>query len=150
MGNVKEFNAELAAWTEKVVMPAAAKMQRDVIRDTAYGFVDGNPVGDPTTWVSQRPKPGYKGGHSKRNWRVYLYRSYEGGEKNGVDPSGILVKSEIDSVIARIADKPVDFVTISNPVEYMDRLANGWSKQAPAGWIEAVVASVTQKYARVR
>jgi len=150
MANVQQFNAELAAWMERVVMPAAAQMQRDVLRDTAYGFVDGNPVGDPRFWVSQRPKPGYVGGHSKRNWRVYLHRSYEGGERNGVDPTGQLVKSEIDVVVGRIGAKPVDFVTISNPVEYMERLANGWSKQAPAGWIEAVVARVTQKYARVK
>lgn len=149
MSTLPQFNAELAAWPQKVLAESGTKMQRDILTDLFVGFVDGNPVGDPRLWKRRAP-PDYEGGHSKRNWRVYLHRDYAAAERAGIDPTGSIVKAEAAAVIGRIRTKPVDFATISNPVEYMDALANGWSKQAPAGWMEQNVARVSAKYARVR
>ena len=150
MSTLPQFNAELASWTDRVALQDGAKMQRDLLTDLLYGVVDGNPVGDPRLWNPPVAPKGYKGGHSKRNWRVYLHRDYSGGERPGVDPTGSVVKAEGRAVIARITTRPVNFATIANPVEYMDALANGWSSQAPAGWIEQTIARVSARYQRVR
>jgi hypothetical protein len=45
--------------------------------------------------------------------------------------------------------KPGDRVGLTNPVVYMERLAQGYSKQAPAGWIDRALADVRAKFARV-
>jgi hypothetical protein len=139
--NLADFNRELQQWPDEVMAQHAAPMQRNILTELADGLIEGTPVLLPIKEGS---------GHAKRNWRVDLYRAYGTTELSGADPTGALAKAEGRNVITRITDKPVDFATISNPVDYMDALANGSSKQAPAGWIDQVVASVAAKYARVR
>ena len=139
--NLADFNLALQEWPAEVMAQDAAPMQRNVLTELAAGLIDGTPILLPIQEGS---------GHAKRNWRVDLHRAHGVAELSGADPGGTLTKAEGRNVIARITTKPVDFATISNPVDYMDALANGSSKQAPAGWIERVVASVNAKYARVK
>ena len=139
--NVADFNAALQKWPDEVMAKDAAPMQRNVLTELAAGLIDSTPVLLPLQEGS---------GHAKRNWRVELHRAYGAAELLGADPTGALTKAEGRQVIERITTKPVDFATVSNPVDYMDALANGSSKQAPAGWVERVVAGVNAKYARVK
>lgn len=44
------------------------------------------------------------------------------------------------------ASKLTDRIFIVNPMPYITRLNNGWSKQAPSGYIEQAIAQVLLKY----
>lgn len=139
--NVAQFNRALQGWPDQVMRDHAAPLQREILTDLVGGFVDATPVAD---------RRFARSGHARRGWRVDLFRSYQQVEQSGVDPTGAVTKSEAAQVIAGIREKPAQLATISNPVEYIEALAKGSSKQAPAGWFEQVVARVEAKYSRVR
>lgn len=139
--NVAAFNQALQEWPREVMARDAAPMQRNVLADLVNGFIDETPAADPQYRNS---------GKAKRGWQVFLYRAFEATERPGPDPLGIAAKTEAGIVIAGVRDKPVPLATIANPVDYIEKLANGYSKKAPAGWFERVIARVTAKYARVR
>lgn len=139
---VEEFNRTIAAWPAEAVRDHGVPLQRDVLTDLLDGVVDGTPVGGRLE-AQALPRGA---GHAKANWSVTLHRTYSATERPGADPTGATTKAQGAAVIGGIHGRPVDYATIANPVPYMDALANGYSKQAPAGWIDRVVAAVTAKY----
>lgn len=75
-------------------------------------------------------------GRARGNWQVDLNR-IPGGEVVGVDKGGgATIASE--SAIIQTA-KPFGTIQIANNVPYIGRLNDGYSKQAPAGFIEAAI-----------
>lgn len=126
-----------------------------VMAETLSGLVLANPVGNPDRW--QRPRKGYVGGHSRRNWQVSLTPEAV-PEIAGVDPSGRMATDQGYAAIAalpmaqpgRLASTGTTRAYLVNVVPYMERLNQGWSRQAPAGWIDAVLARVMAKHARVK
>ena len=120
-------------------------LERELLDDfgtTAFAIlrnlIFGSPVGDPTRW--QNPAgapPGYVGGHFRRNWLVSI-GGFNETEIEGVDPGGAATaaagKREIDQYTRRRRLGPN--LVIQNNVPYANRLANGWSTQAPAGWVD--------------
>lgn len=129
--DLESFNARIASWTKDVVEKVAPAFQRIVVADTFDRCVDGNPVGDPSTW--KRPgRKGYVGGASRRAWVITI----NGGTAG-------------NTFAALAGLKPGDRCSIANPSDYMEALNRGHSKQAPPGWIDKIVADVGAKYARV-
>lgn len=103
-------------------------------------LVAGSPVGNPSLWRNPASAPeGYVGGHFRRNWQVG-FGGFQGGEIEGIDPNGATTiaagRREIDAY--KKANR-IRKVVIVNPVPYANRLAQGWSKQAEAGWVDAQI-----------
>lgn len=101
-------------------------------------LVAGSPVGNPTLWQNpDSAPPGYVGGHFRRNWIVSI-----GGanptEVAGEDAAGAATlaagKAQIDRFTSRGRVGPR--LVIQNNVPYAERLAQGWSTQAGAGWVD--------------
>jgi hypothetical protein len=90
------------------------------------------PVGLPTSWQSPPPK-GYQPGAARASWRVTL-KVTPSTDTQFVDPGGAATISKGIRKIRRI--KFGDEVTISSLKPYMGRLDQGWSRQAPANFIE--------------
>lgn len=107
-------------------------------------LVKANPVGEPSRW--KRPRKGYVGGHSSRNWQISIRPTVS--EKPG---AGSANQDMTDGIAAAQAIPiAVKKAFIVNPVDYMEQLNRGWSKQAPAGWIDAILNRVLAKYRRVQ
>lgn len=102
-------------------------------------LIAGSPVGNPDQWAleSLPPPPGYVGGHFRRNWQVSTGQTL--GELEGVDTTAgaepmARGKAIIDA--AGASGRTFLRLIIQNNVPYANRLAQGWSRQAEAGWID--------------
>lgn len=99
-------------------------------------LVAASPVGNPSLWKNPVAPPGYTGGHFRRNWIV----SFGGANESvisGTDPNGSTTiaqgRREID---AYQKTGKLRNIIIQNNVPYANRLAQGWSKQGEAGWVD--------------
>lgn len=126
MVDATQFRAAIDAFQQSV-RDKAVDLQKRAIAEVFAGLVQGNPVGNPSLW--KRPaRKGYVGGTSRRAWRI---------EVGGV----------LGSTVAQLGSvKLGDRVRVLNEVPYMQALNEGHSRQAPAGWIQAVVERVAAKY----
>ncbi len=104
-------------------------------------LISASPVGNPDQWAleSLPPPPGYVGGHFRRNWQVVTGIGGEPAELDGVDTTAgaeplARGKAQIDK--AGQSDRTIISIVILNNVPYANRLAQGWSRQAEAGWID--------------
>lgn len=100
-------------------------------------LIVGTPVGNPTLWARAGAPPGYTGGHARRNWTMSVGFSRL-DELAGEDASGARAASELRAEAKRIKRSDQN-VVIQNNVPYAERLANGWSTQAPAGWVDGAI-----------
>lgn len=125
------------------------RLERTLLDDfgeTAFAIlrnvVAGSPVGNPDGWKesSLPPPPGYVGGHFRRNWLVSIggfnESVLEGEDRNGA-PTIAAGKNKIDGFVA--AGKFGPNLVIQNNVPYANRLAQGWSRQADPGWVDAQI-----------
>ena len=71
-------------------------------------------------------------------------------ELPGVDPKPAQGNVATAQGYAAIGALPVGTkrVFLVNPTPYMERLNRGWSRQAPAGWIDNALRLVLNKYRR--
>jgi hypothetical protein len=101
------------------------------------------PVGDPNLWkpnksgTPRKPPPGYAGGRARGNWQVSI-GSEETNVKEVRDKGGFATVSEGKTELKRFRP-PWKKIFISNNVPYAQRLNDGHSKQAPAGFVERAV-----------
>lgn len=121
------------------------RLEQELIQDfgeTAFAIarnlIFGSPVGNPTLW--QNPDgapPGYVGGHFRRNWLVSI-GGFNETEIEGVDPAGPATAAAAKNEIRRFQNRKRigPNLVIQNNVPYANRLANGWSTQAPTGWVD--------------
>lgn len=122
----------------------AIAIQREIAEETAetavattQAFVSAVPVGNPSLWENPRAAPrGYVGGHARRNVQVTLTPTNV--EIDGTDPNGFQARSQASRVIARLLRRPRR-VYIQLTVPYGNRLNNGHSTQAPAGFAERAI-----------
>jgi hypothetical protein len=109
----------------------------DIARKTAFSVLTNvvlaTPVGNPTLWKQpESAPPGYVGGHARRNWQVGL-RAPKNDELPGVDKSGTTAIAKGRGTIDAYRKGKI---YITNNVPYINRLNNGWSRQAPIGFVE--------------
>ena len=132
---LEEFKRHVQLRQHKLFQRATAELLTKVVK--------ANPVGNPSFW--KKPRKGYVGGHSRRNWQ--MSRNPVVAEKPGTSEQQAMT----DGYTA-IAGMPVGIrkAYLSNPVPYMERLNKGWSRQAPAGWIDAALQQVIAKYRRAK
>lgn len=118
--------------------------QLNIVLDKDFGattfailrnLIAGSPVGNPDLWINP-PPPGYVGGHFRRNWQVtvggFAETELEGEDNTGASSlaSG---KAVIDGFVRSGGGANL---VIQNNVPYANRLAQGWSRQAKAGWVD--------------
>jgi hypothetical protein len=106
-------------------------------------LVSGSPVGDPENWQNpDAAPPGYVGGHFRRNWLVSI-GGFNPTEIEGEDPAGASTlaegRREINKFQIRGKLGAGARLVIQNNVPYANRIANGWSEQAEAGWIDEAI-----------
>jgi len=156
MSNAQGFGLDISKWIKDTVPARAAEVQRMIVAEALTLIVQATPVGNHTRWKanieraqrSKAPLPrGYVGGHARKNWQVTLGAS-SSRELPGVDKAGSQAISSGLNVITGIKTPTIAY--IGNPLPYMERLENGWSKQAPRGMVAQAVAAISAKYARVK
>jgi hypothetical protein len=135
------FRLRLERFREHVQKTQSALFKR-VMAETLRNLNKANPVGNASTW--KRPRKGYVGGHSRRNWQVQT-----SGPRAAELPGVGSAEQAGYSAIARMAVTQRTAWLI-NPVPYMERLEKGWSKQAQAGWIARILQAVLAKYRRAK
>jgi hypothetical protein len=120
------------------VSKRAKSLQQVVLLEALAAVTQATPVGNKSRWKRNlgkspdkwQPK-NYVGGNARRNWQIKV---------GGVTSKGRQLLGAIETVV------PGQFASLANPVPYMERLNNGWSRQAPAGFIDAAIAGVLAKY----
>lgn len=136
----KPFNAG------EIMRELVEEIERDCGRNALRALtavVLATPVGNPTLWQSP-PPPGYVGGHARRNWHV-TSGSKSDAELPGVDGAGQLTIAQGMTVITAWERSGVRIgqpLHIQNAVPYIGRLNDGWSTQAPSGFVEKAVLAI--------
>lgn len=136
LGELNDRMLKLAATVEGAGPESVRRMAMRVLT----GVVMGTPVGNPALWKFPAP-PGYVGGRARANWFIS-----SGGPHtqptNEIDASG---SNTIARGSADIASFSGGTLYLTNNVPYIVLLNNGWSKQAPIGWIEQVLNNARDK-----
>lgn len=127
------FAAQLKAFRTKTVEPRLKAVRYDFLLAVAERLVENSPIGEPDLWQSP-PHPGYEPGHFKWNWQ-YSYGAPATDELPGVDADGTATYMRIAS---QINPNYAGRHHFTNNVPYGPLLANGYSWQAPAGWIDKI------------
>jgi hypothetical protein len=156
VSDARQFRLDIDRWLNQEVPAKAAETQRMMAAEALTQCVQATPVGNNTKWKANiaraakglpaLPK-GYVGGQARRNWQVGIGTSPR-TVINGTDANGSQAMSDGYAKIASLTAPGRVFIT--NPLDYMDALENGWSKQAPQGMVAQAVANISAKYARVR
>jgi hypothetical protein len=132
----KKFNvAEIMASLDREV----AQELQDTADRTAGALVYATPVGNPSLWQSKAPAS-YVPGHARRNWHATI-GSKSSSELPGVDASGQVALMEIRAAVKEWVNRSGkhEKFYIQNNVPYIERLNDGWSSQAPAGFVEKAI-----------
>lgn len=79
-------------------------------------------------------------GRARGNWQVAVNKTFINGEVEVLDRGGSATISTGASKIA--GQKAFEPVVIQNNLPYIERLNDGYSKQAPAGYVEGALASL--------
>lgn len=104
----------------------------------ARNLIFGSPVGNPTLWqFPDSAPPGYVGGHFRRNWIVSI-GGFNETEIEGTDQAGAATFANAKQEVRRFQNrrKIGPNLVIQNNVPYANRLAQGHSTQAEAGWVD--------------
>jgi len=111
----------------------------DIIREDAQAIcrtvIFATPVGRPELWQSPPPR-NYTPGHARRNWQINI-GSPSGRELPGQDRIGTATLSNAISKLR--AYRRLQPIYIENNVPYINRLNQGWSKQAPPRFVEKAI-----------
>lgn len=131
MASPAVFTRNLFARARAVERNSGNALQVAVVTVTT-SLVSATPVGGPPT-SPRDPHPGL----ARSNWQVF---------PGAVSAASIRPVTSAGEAISRAgslaaAASPDGSFTVSNPVPYMDKLNNGSSTQAPAGFVELSIAA---------
>jgi len=140
MADPEQFAARLRAIAEGVELNSGRAV-KDAAAAALVALVRLTPVGGPPT-SPRDPHPGL----ARSNWHVLAGEATARVQREAT--------TEGDAVGAGLAvinglGRP-DAVTISNPVPYINKLNDGSSSQAPAGFVQAALAAASTALRRVR
>lgn len=130
---IKPFNArEISIQLQRELYDDAGETFFAILRN----LITRSPVGNPDDWGNpDAAPPGYVGGHFRRNWLVSIggFNNTElAGDEEPIAFTLARGKNQIDAFKRSRAARLV----IQNNVPYANRLAQGWSLQADAGWVD--------------
>lgn len=129
----KPFNAgEISRQLQKELFEDVGETAFAILRN----LITRSPVGNPDDWQNpDSAPPGYVGGHFRRNWLVSIGGFNEtelAGEKEPIAFTLGRGKNQINVFKRTRAARLV----IQNNVPYANRLAQGHSLKAAAGWVD--------------
>jgi hypothetical protein len=142
--NVKEFTVTLKNYKDVSIPGFMLRIHRKVTLDLLAALVKKSPVGYPPNWSRPAPK-GYVGGQFRSFWQVSLTGDQVKAPTNDKKPYGSDVSErQLVEANATLQDlKPFGVSYVVNGLPYGERLNAGWSRQAPAGFMELSVAEVS-------
>lgn len=90
-------------------------------------------------------------GRARSNWQVDLNRAPDGTLPEPASPAEGAARATAEAKEKAAAYKTGDVLHITNNLPYIGRLNEGWSAQAPAGFVEeaALAGAATVKDARL-
>lgn len=155
--NVRQFSLDLAKWSDLVLPDAMVRVHKAATLDLLRRLIRKSPVGNPSRWKinlyglkkksKQRRPKGYVGGTFRGFWQVYVANDPGSGERppaKGTPPrSPAAATSNARNTLNGLAPFSVTYIVNSMP--YAQRLNDGWSGQAPAGWVQLALAEVDAK-----
>lgn len=134
--NMRQLRIDLRELLEEEIPGALVEVQKQVALSLLDGVKKKSPVGNPSLWKRPAPK-GYAGGTFRNFWQLNL--SGQVPDPPATRPTAN--PSEVGAVaVATMA--PFQTSYIVNGMPYAERLNQGWSTQAPAGFIEVTVQEV--------
>lgn len=92
-------------------------------------------------------------GRAKNNWLTTVGSPSEDeliGDMGDFDRSGQAAISKGDRVIASVGDHDNGSIYITNNLPYINRLNQGWSKQAPAGFVQMSIKAAVEAIKNAR
>jgi hypothetical protein len=134
------FALDLTKFAEKAGASADLVVKK-IVLDIGSRLVYRTPVGDPTYWLSPAP-PGYVGGRARGNWQ-YSIGEPNTSETGIIDATGENTLGGID-VVSEGAASQVHYIT--NTLPYIQRLEDGYSRQAPP---QGIVALTVMEYQEI-
>jgi len=139
------FSIDLAAFGRELENNLR-RLERGILIGAGEELVIRSPVGDPTNWAPSTPvPPGYVGGRFRANWQ-YGLSVRPLGDLPDIDASGQVSKDRINTGASQIYNAGnVHYIT--NNLPYAQALEDGWSNQAPPGFIVAATVLNWQRIA---
>lgn len=155
--NVRQFSLDLSKWADLVLPEAVVQTHRRATMDLLRRLINKSPVGNPSKWKlnfyglrkkSKRRAPkGYVGGTFRGFWQVYIGNDPGTGEQppaKGTQPRPPQqVVTSAQTALENLV--PFSVTYIVNGMPYAGRLNEGWSSQAPAGFVELAVAETDRQ-----
>lgn len=142
------FAADISKFVQKCGANADQVVRKTVL-DVGRSLVEKTPVGNPDLWQDWGKGgagansdhwlvnagfvlEGYTGGHARANW-AHSIGARVIQEFPDIDQTG---QASIDRITASVPEKAAGLVHyVQNSVPYIERLENGYSKQAPNGMV---------------
>lgn len=133
------FIVDVSKWSDKA-KANTDKVVRKVVIDCNASIVQKNPVGDAKYWKIPAPV-GYVGGRSRANWQ-YGNNVLPHGAIDQVDASGAATIAKMTAAVSASPAAAVHY--FSNSLDYINRLEDGYSRQAPNGMVRITVEEFQQ------
>ncbi len=141
-GNADDLKRWVVRMTKDMAPERAKLLHQTVHIQASNGVIENTPVGNPDLWKDP-PPPGYAGGRARGNWQSTRGASAT-GEVDRIDPSGAATAAAGQQVAAQIQAGEASYIT--NNVPYIERLNDGWSTQAPKGFVRAIIDRVAAQF----
>ena len=149
--NARRFALDLTQFIGEEVPKIVVREHQRITLDILSRLVQKSPVGNPDRWKSTRYgllnkklkrkiTKGYIGGSFRNFWQVYA--GNDPGTGAPPPPNGAFARpipgTQGDESVAGLV--PFSKTYIVNGLPYAERLNNGWSFVAPAGFFELAIA----------
>ena len=126
------FDVDIAKFVNKAIDNMDLAVKR-IITNTAFELTEESPIGDPSTW-SIPALPDYTPGHFLLNWQLGVDRA-PNNEIQGEDADRGNAITRIGAQIPKNAASHNAYYIVNN-ASYARELEDGYSGQAPKGWVE--------------
>ncbi len=128
------FSVDISNFIKETIEDTDDLVKR-VVAKTAFELIEESPIGDPSKWKVMVAPPGYTPGHFLKNWQLGVNNAPV-GEVEGEDADRVNALVRIGSKIPKKAAENTYYLV--NNASYAQMLEDGWSGQAPKGWVEKV------------
>jgi len=140
-GGIDDFNKWVRRVTSETLPAWTAGKSRKLFIQVGDGLIDGTPVGDASYWLAPPPK-GYTGGRARGSWHPSLDNPKS--EDIELDKTGNASKEAGEAIADAFEIGQSAFWTSNVP--YILRLAHGWSRQAPNGWVPRALRQISNQF----
>lgn len=138
------FAVDIAKFVTQAIEDADRFVTK-VVANTAFELTEESPIGDPSLWKIPIAPPGYTPGHFLLNWQLGV-DSAPTNEIQGEDSDRSNAIMRIGAQIPKKAAGHTYYIV--NNASYAQALEDGYSGQAPRGWVEKTAMSLDKIVAK--